>query len=135
MMSPPYPSPPNNILVLPSDRLTLLKEFGLALGMTVQIYDDCLDLAEDLANGSYTLPATEGLSMTMHPEYPGLRQLLTEKPLRESDVEKAVHILEEMGAISVCRRMARVYQAQVKAVFELFPGLATYFADYVAPDV
>lgn len=118
-----------------SDRLTLLKEFGLALGMTIQISDDCLDLAEDLANGIYTLPVIEGLSMTAHPEYPALSEFLAQKPLRASDVEEVIHILDGMGAISVCRRMARVYQAQVKAVFELLPGLATYFTDYVAPDV
>jgi geranylgeranyl pyrophosphate synthase len=117
-----------------SESLSLLKEFGLALGMTIQISDDCLDLAEDLTNGIYTLPVIEGLSMTAHPEYPSLKRLIDQKPLREAAAEEVVHILDGMGVINACRRMARAYQAQAAAVFDPLPGLATYFADYVALD-
>lgn len=117
-----------------SETLSLLKEFGLALGITIQISDDCLDLAEDLANGTYTLPVIEGLSMTAHPEYLRLKRLIDGTSLQEGAAEEVVQVLERMGAIDACRRMARAYQAQVAAVFEPLPGLATYFADYVAPE-
>ena len=47
------------------ETLALLQEFGLALGMMVQLSDDCLDLAEDLANGTLTLPVLEGLARAL----------------------------------------------------------------------
>lgn len=47
--------------------------------------------------------------------------------------ESSVNILEEMGTIDTCSRMARAYQVQATAVFDVLPGLSSYFADYVAP--
>jgi geranylgeranyl pyrophosphate synthase len=117
-----------------TETLSLLKEFGLALGMIIQISDDCLDLAEDLTDGIYTLPVIEGLLMTAHPEYPELKCLVDQKPLQSSVAKEVVDLLDEMGALTVSRRMVRAYQAQAAAVFESLPGLATYFSDYVAPD-
>jgi len=116
------------------ETLALLKEFGLALGMAIQISDDCLDLADDLANGVYTLPVIEGLAMREHPDYPALKRLVSQTPLPESDVQTVVDILDNMGAVDACNHMVRAYQVQATAVFNIAPGLETYFADYVAPE-
>ncbi len=61
--------------------LDLLKEFGLALGMANQISDDSLDLTDDLAQGTYTLPVIKGLAMTEHPDHPILKQLTSQSSL------------------------------------------------------
>jgi geranylgeranyl pyrophosphate synthase len=117
-----------------SELLVVLKEFGLALGMAIQISDDCQDLAEDLANGTYTLPLIEGLEMTDHPDCPALKELIRQPSLADSNVRSIVDVLENMGAIKSCKRLVRAYQVQAAAVFNIVPGLETYFADYVAPE-
>jgi len=116
------------------ETLALLKEFGLVLGMAIQISDDCLDLADDLANGACTLPVIEGLAMREHPDYPALKKLMSQTPLPESDVQTVVDILKNMGAVDACHRMVKAYQVQATAVFNIVPGLKTYFADYVTPE-
>ncbi|HRQ42421.1 MAG TPA: class 1 isoprenoid biosynthesis enzyme [Chloroflexota bacterium] len=115
--------------------LAILKEFGLAWGMAMQIGDDCLDLADDLARGLYTLPVIEGLAKTEHPEQSRLKQLSGKPSLSPPEVQAVVTILAAMGTMDSCRRVVRAYQMQASAVFNVFPGLEPYFADYVAPDI
>ena len=112
--------------------LMTLKEFGLALGMAFQLGDDYQDLAEDLANGIYTLPIIEGLSMTDHSERPLLARLLDQPQLSSETVDQVIFLLESMGAMAACQRITRAYQLQAAAVFTMLPGLEPYFADYVA---
>lgn len=114
------------------EMLVMLKEFGLALGMAIQISDDCSDIVDDLTNGIYTLPVIEGLAMTDHREHPTLQQLLSQPVLQRQEADQVKAVLEHMGAIKTCRRLIRAYQVQVEAVFDLLPGLRPYFADYVA---
>lgn len=121
------------VLVVEDEQvLTMLQEFGLALGMTMQIADDCQDLAEDLTNGTYTLPVIEALSMTEHPEHATLSQLLSRQPLCSADLDVALQILDRMEVVSACRHLARAYQVQAGAALVLFPALAPIFSDYVS---
>ena len=112
--------------------LTALQEFGLALGMSIQISDDCLDLAEDLANGTFTLPVIEGLALNEHPAHSTLKQLSTQQPITAEDTQEIMRILERMGVMAKCRKIIRAYQIQAQVAFTLFPGLEPYFASYVA---
>lgn len=114
--------------------LAVLKEFGLALGMSIQIADDCLDLAEDLMNGTFTLPVIEGLVLVDHPDYPVLQRLLTYQPITDATAQEIIRILEGMGALTRCNRIIRAYQTQAAAAFTLFPGLEPHFANYVAAE-
>jgi geranylgeranyl pyrophosphate synthase len=116
-----------------NETLSQLKEFGLALGMSLQISDDCLDLVEDLTHGVYTLPVIEGVALTEHSDQAALRQLLTRAPLTPDDARRVAHILNGMGVMGACHRMIRAYQVQAAAMFTLAPALAQYFADYVTP--
>jgi Polyprenyl synthetase len=116
-----------------TETLNLLKEFGLALGMANQISDDCLDLIEDLTQGTYTLPVIKGLAMTEHADHPTLKQLIDQSSLGERDVKAIVDILTSMGAIDDCKRIVRAYQVQAAALFKILPGLEAYFANYVVP--
>jgi len=112
--------------------LSLLREFGLALGMAIQIGDDCMDLADDLVQGIYTLPVIEGLALTGHPDHPTLKRLVSQTGMSPENARLAVDILERMGAIATSKRVVRAYQVQAAAVFEVIPGLRPYFAQYVA---
>jgi hypothetical protein len=117
------------------DTLALLKSFGLALGMILQIGDDCQDLAEDLVQGTFTLPVIEGLSMIDHQDYPRVQELTGKSPLSVQEAHKLVTTLTHMGAVLACQRLMRVYQVQAAAAFQVIPGLAAHFADYVMPEV
>lgn len=124
------------VLVIEDEQaLTMLQEFGLALGMTMQIADDCQDLAEDLTNGTYTLPVIEALSMTDHPEHATLSQLLSRQPLCPADLDLVLQILDRMEVVAACRHLARAYQVQAGAALLLFPTLAPVFSDYVSVEV
>jgi hypothetical protein len=114
--------------------LLWLKEFGLALGMSLQISDDCMDLIEDLVQGVYTLPVIEALALAAHPDHAILRRLLAQQPLPEEAARQVVQILEGMGVIRTCQRMIRAYQVQAAAMFQIAPALAFYFADYVVTE-
>lgn len=112
--------------------LTMIRELGLSLGMMVQIADDCLDLAQDLGNGTYTLPVIEALAMKTHPGEAKLKQLLNHHPLSEDEIDTVITILNDMGVITACRRVARAYQVQAAAALTAFPALAPVFVDYVS---
>jgi geranylgeranyl pyrophosphate synthase len=112
--------------------LTAVRELGLSLGMMMQIADDCLDLAEDLASGTYTLPVIEALAKQAHPDQAQLKQLLDRQPLSENEIDTVVAILNDMGVITACRRVARAYQVQAVAALAIFPDLVPVFADYVS---
>lgn len=112
--------------------LRMLRELGLALGMAIQLADDCLDLSEDLRRGIYTLPVVEALSRTEHPEYATLQQLTTHAPLTAEQIETLIALLERMGVINKCQSMVRAYQTQAAAILDLLPDLKPYFASYIA---
>lgn len=112
--------------------LTALKEFGLALGMAIQLSDDCFDLAEDLSNGIFTLPVIEAMALVDHPQHDVLARLLDQGKLPPAAVRQVIHILAEMGAVAACERIIRAYQIQAAAAFAIFPGLGEYFSNYVA---
>lgn len=109
------------------DKLSSLKEFGLAWGMATQITDDCLDLAEDLANGLVTLPIIEGMANTGHPQHSLLVQLVGKNTLEDREIQTVLTILEDMGAFATCRRLVRAYQIQATAVLTTLPGLKPFF--------
>ncbi|MFO7684429.1 MAG: polyprenyl synthetase family protein [Chloroflexota bacterium] len=111
--------------------LTALKEFGLALGMAIQISDDYLDLAEDLQNGTFTLPVIEGLDLTDHKAHKTLVQMLSQPALSPGEAQHVMSMLAEMGVMASCHRIIRAYQIQAAAAFVPFPGLEVYFNDYV----
>ena len=119
------------LTVVDEQSVTMLQEFGLALGMAMQIADDCLDLAEDLEHGTHTLAVIEGLALTAHPEQATLCQMLKQQPLSPGESEAIVAILERMGVVSACRRVARAYQVQAAAALNPFPNLIPLFSDYV----
>lgn len=112
--------------------LVMLKEFGLSLGMAIQLCDDCLDLEEDLTNGTYTLPVIEALAQSNHPKHALLESLLKRASFGEGQIQQVVDILHEMEVMDFCYRTIRVYQVQTITIFDLLPGLRTYFSDYVA---
>ena len=110
--------------------LAMLKEFGLAQGMAIQIADDCEDLVADLMAGIFTLPVIEGLAKRGDRRLPQLEHFLAEEPINRGRAEEIVALLVDMGALASARQVADAYQAQAAAVFGALPGLAPYFAGH-----
>lgn len=111
------------------ETLTELRQFGIALGLHLQLSDDLTDIAEDISQGVFTLPILEGLASTNHSQRRKLKKLLHASPL---NYQKIHSLLEQMGAIEQTQHLIRAYQLQVAHFFERHPNLEAYFVDYVA---
>lgn len=112
-----------------SETLAALRQFGIALGLHLQLSDDLADIEEDILHGVFTLPVLEGLANTGHTQHRKLERLLSSS---SPNYRKIYSLLMQMGAIERTQRLIRAYQLQVASFFERYPNLEPYFADYVA---
>jgi hypothetical protein len=110
------------------ETLAMLKEFGFALGIAIQIADDCEDLVADLESRVYTLPVIEAMAKRDDPRMKKISKLLSENGMNRSRAEQVAALLGEMGAVASARRVADAYMTQANTIFEVIPRLATYFA-------
>lgn len=120
--------------LIPSNSvLDALYDYGLNVGMTIQITDDCRDLAAgDLERNNFTLPVIYGLAQQDHRCQPRLAQLLTQTGGSER-TEAILEILEEMGAVNWSRHVASVYRTRALAALEPLDRERTiYLEEYVS---
>lgn len=115
--------------------LNQMHAFGLALGMLIQLKDDCRDLhapdlVSDVSAGVYSLPLLYGLAQTDSPHHGALQaQLARPAP----DVTAVYQSLEAMGAIRHTLVLARAYQQKALAALAPFPAAQTaHLSAYVA---
>ena len=105
-----------------------MHDFGLALGMLIQLKDDCRDLhapdlVSDVSTGTYSLPVLYGLAQTDSPHYSTLQaQLAQQAP----DVTAVYQILGAMGAVSHTLALAHAYQQKALAALAAFPAAQTF---------
>jgi geranylgeranyl pyrophosphate synthase len=120
--------------------LEAMKSYGMGLGMVTQIWDDCLDLSpqkikSDLVLGTYTLPVIYTLSLKEDPNYPELlAKLNSSSELTSVDIETICGILGNMGAISYCVALMKVYeQKALNALTVIDDGqYVAYLENYVS---
>ena len=98
------------------EMLETLYQYGLAVGIAIQIEDDCEDAVPyDLLAGIYTLPVIYGLSQTNHQSHPQLAsQLSAVDKMAKSQLSDISEILTHMNAFEWSKQMATIYR--VKAV-------------------
>src|SRR5699024_3879385 len=95
-----------------------LYDFGMNLGMAIEIADDCADLeTSDLRRRHFTLPVIHALSQENHPRRPSLVSLLGNATDRRW-VEDVTDLLTELGAIDGSMRVASVYRANAIGAHE-----------------
>ncbi len=96
--------------------LEALYNYGLAVGIAIQIEDDCQDLVRsDILAGVYTLPIIYALSQTQHPYHSDLLTLLpATKEGSIMPVNNIAAILTEMKAFQWSHQMAGIYR--IKAI-------------------
>lgn len=115
--------------------LDQMHAFGLALGMLIQLKDDCRDLdapdlVSDVSAGVYSLPLLYGLAQTESPHHGALQAQLAQPT---PDVMAVYQILEAMGAIRHTLTLARAYQQKALAALAAFPAAQTvHLSAYVA---
>ncbi len=115
--------------------LSQMHAFGLALGMLIQLKDDCRDLqathlVSDVSAGVYSLPVLYGLAQTDSPHYSTLQAQLAQSP---PDVTAVYQILEAMGAVRHTLALAYAYQKKALAALAAFPRAKTaHLSAYVA---
>ncbi len=115
--------------------LEQMHAFGMALGMLIQLKDDCRDLqashlVSDISAGVYSLPVLYGLTQTDSPHYSTLQAQLAQSTL---DVTAVYQILEAMGAVSHTLALAYAYQQKALDALAVFPQAKTaYLSAYVS---
>ena len=108
------------------ESLQLIYDFGLNLGILMQLNDDLRDLStgsvvNDLKTGYYSLPVLQALTQTNHVHHAHLSQLLAAEPLSDPIITEIVDILAEMGAFSLALSMAHVYRQKALQCLQSFP--------------
>ena len=102
-------------------------EYGRLIGLAFQIQDDYLDLASDeetlgkpigsdIAKGKMTIIAIKGLASDESGE---LLEILKNDNNSQDDIDKAIHLLKEYGAINFAHDLALEFVMKAKEVLEI----------------
>lgn len=109
----------------PSETVAALEEYGLAVGMLLQLRDDCWDFGVesvgDLQAGRVTLPLLHALSRTDHPRHGQLQTLWETVHRSPAETREIGVILQEMDAFRFAVAMARVYEQKALAALKPLP--------------
>jgi geranylgeranyl pyrophosphate synthase len=114
-----------------------MHNFGLNLGILMQLNDDLRDLStssivNDLHAGYYSLPVLQALTQTEHPHQVRLQHLLADESLTTEEVTEIVNILVDMGSFSFANAMARVYRQKALQCLDSFPAEnVVYLKDFL----
>ncbi|MBI4727982.1 MAG: polyprenyl synthetase family protein [Acidobacteria bacterium] len=111
----------------PPELVSAATEYGEAIGMAFQLFDDVLDIAgqeeesgkvpgTDLREGVYTLPALA----TLAGEAPGGPDL--RRALEAGDVAAALGLLRSNGALEIARRAVAQWQGRAVRAIEPVPA-------------
>ena len=88
--------------------LQAIHDYGMHLGMLIQLRDDCLDLSpdnlkSDLEQRCYTLPILYALNQQSHANYQPLRILLAKDSYDTVDLQAICSHLEAMESLYLYR--------------------------------
>lgn len=101
--------------------LQTMQEFGIALGMTIQLGNDLANLDRDLKQRHLTLAPLLAEMETEHPQNQRLRSLLYgEFEPTKDEIDETIEILESTGAQRSSLQVARTYQAKAFMLLDRF---------------
>ena len=114
-----------------SEVIDAMYEYGRLIGLAFQIQDDYLDLASDeetlgkpigsdIAKGKMTIIAINGLASAGH-DSDKLLEILKDDNNSQADIDNAIEILNNCGAIEYARNLALESVDQAKKVLEILP--------------
>ena len=110
-----------------------LATYGMNLGIAFQLVDDALDYAadqrllgktvgDDFREGKITLPVLAAYAAGDAPERAFWRRTIEDSEQREEDLEHALVLMQERGALWATLERARGFAAEAKAALEVFPA-------------
>jgi octaprenyl-diphosphate synthase len=116
----------------PPSETAALAEFGLNLGIAFQLVDDALDYAadqsvlgktigDDFREGKVTLPVLMAYQAGDAADRDFWRRTIEASEQNESDLDRALHLMEHSGAIHATLERARGFAAAAEAALALFP--------------
>lgn len=121
-------------LTLQSDETTrLLRNFGMNLGKTFQLIDDCLDFSSDeatlgkpagndLKEGKITLPLILYLERATHEERAFIEAVVASRRFDEPTLSEVAARVVESGAFDETRTIAHSYASQALELLSYFPA-------------
>ena len=109
-----------------------LRQMAIWVGLGFQIWDDYLDATapaevlgkpsgSDVRQGKRTLLVIEALNRTKPDERKELIRILDDSKNTDDDVQRAVEIMSECGALENCRKQALDYLHGAKKTIEKYP--------------
>jgi len=106
------------------NKMHLLKEFGINLGLSFQINDDILDLTKekgheqgsDIKKRKKTLLMIKTLEKATHEQRKFINSI-NEKS-SEAEVKKVIEIMYDTGAIDYCKKIAKEKSDNAKAILD-----------------
>ena len=112
-----------------------LREYGHTLGTAFQLVDDALDysaqqaelgktIGDDFREGKITLPVLLAFTRGGEEERGFWRRVLETREQQESDLPRALALMQKHGALAETVARARHYGAQAVAALEAFPDSA-----------
>ena len=115
----------------PEEATAALAAYGRQLGLAFQLADDALDLVgdaretgkgvgTDLREGVYSLPVLFALRSS-NGQATALGALLTRAALDEADVQQAVQLVRDSGAVAEALSLARRYGQRAQAALATLP--------------
>ena len=111
------------------DVVDVMYEYGRLIGLAFQIQDDYLDLASveetlgkpigsDIGKGKMTIIAIKGIASD---DSGRLLEILKDDENSQEDIDEAIEILKECGAIEYARKLALDSVNQAKEILDILP--------------
>ncbi|PLX41715.1 MAG: octaprenyl diphosphate synthase [Deltaproteobacteria bacterium] len=120
---------------LPESHVAALYNFGLELGVSIQIIDDCLDYAADeetfgkkrgtdLAEGKITMPLIYVLRVGSDEERERIEEIINRDELQDGDLDYVLGLIDKYDAIAWSKGRAAELVAKAKGYLDIFePGV------------
>lgn len=115
------------------ERIAAMRDYGQNLGIAFQLVDDALDysgrqalmgksVGDDFREGKVTLPIILAYARSTDAMRKFWQRAIETGPQGEADLDRAITLVEETGAISETMARARLYAGQAKKALEIVPA-------------
>ena len=117
----------------PSATIEGMRAYGMNLGIAFQLVDDALDysgrqallgksVGDDFREAKMTLPIILAHARALEADKPFWKRVIETGNQTEADLNRAITLVEETGAIQETMRRARVYADAAKAALDILPS-------------
>jgi geranylgeranyl diphosphate synthase type I len=114
------------------DQVTALSDYGRCLGLAFQIHDDVLDLTadekklgkpvgSDIVEGKRSLIVIKALKELRGEKRDELLRILDKRKNTQKEVDRAIGLLTECGAVDYCKKKAKALSEGAKDSLSVLP--------------